>query len=193
MLRVLNTLTKKVEEVQPIQPGLVRMYTCGPTVYRDAHIGNLRTYLMADWIRRVLEAHGLQVQHIKNITDVGHMRQELVESGGDKMILAALEEGRTVQDIAQFYTDRFHQDEARINILPAHVFPAATQHIREMVSMVETLMTNGSAYQAGGNIYFDVAGFSEYGKEYSLNYHASYWKWRFRTVPEISSTRKMPT
>ncbi len=71
MLRILNTLTKKVEEVQPIQPGLVRMYTCGPTVYRDAHIGNLRTYLMADWIRRVLEAHGLQVQHVKNITDVG--------------------------------------------------------------------------------------------------------------------------
>ena len=164
MLSLFNTLTKQVEEVQPIEPGLVRMYTCGPTVYRDAHIGNLRTYLMADWIRRVLEANGLQVQHIKNITDVGHMRQELVESGGDKMILAALEEGKTVQDIAQFYTDRFHQDEARVNILPAHVFPRATQHVPEMLSIVGKLMDNGYAYQAGGNIYFDVAAFNDYGK-----------------------------
>ena len=164
MLRVFNTLSKRVEEIVPLTPGLVRMYTCGPTVYRDAHIGNLRTYMMADWIRRILEARGLEVQHVKNITDVGHMRQELVEAGGDKMILAALEEGKTVQDIAQFYTERFHADEARVNILPAHVYPAATQHIPEMVSIVETLMGNGQAYEAGGNIYFDVGGFADYGK-----------------------------
>ena len=164
MLRIFNTLTKKVEEIQPIEQGLVRIYTCGPTVYRDAHIGNLRTYMMADWIRRVLEANGQQVRHVKNITDVGHMRQELVESGGDKMILAALEEGKTVQDIAQFYAERFHKDEDRVNILPAHVFPWATQHVPEMVSIVDTLMANGHAYQAGGNIYFDVASFEEYGK-----------------------------
>ncbi len=164
MLRVYNTLTKKTEEVEPIEPGRVRMYTCGPTVYRDAHIGNLRTYLMADWIRRVLEANGQQVQHVKNITDVGHMRQELVESGGDKMILAALAEGKSVQDIAQFYAERFYRDEARINILPAHVFPWATQHVPEMLSMVGTLMANGHAYQAGGNIYFDVRKFNDYGK-----------------------------
>ena len=164
MLRIYNTLTKKAEEIQPIEPGLVRMYTCGPTVYRDAHIGNLRTYLMADWIRRVLEANGQRVQHVKNITDVGHMRQELVETGGDKMILAALEEGKTVQDIAQFYADRFHQDEARINILPAHIFPWATQHVPEMVSIVGKLMDRGYAYQAGGNIYFNVGSFTDYGK-----------------------------
>lgn len=164
MLRIFNTLTKRVEEIQPIEQGLVRMYTCGPTVYRDAHIGNLRTYLMADWIRRVLEANGQRVHHVKNITDVGHMRQELVESGGDKMILAALEEGKTVQDIAQFYAERFHKDEDRVNILPAHVFPWATQHVPEMVSIVDTLMAKGHAYQAGGNIYFDVASFEGYGK-----------------------------
>ena len=98
MLRIFNTLTKQIEEIQPIEPGKVRMYTCGPTVYRDAHIGNLRTYLMADWIRRALEIKGIEVHHVKNITDVGHMRQELVEAGGDKMILAALEEGKTTQD-----------------------------------------------------------------------------------------------
>ena len=164
MLRVFNTLTKRIEEVQPLEPGTVGMYTCGPTVYRDAHIGNLRTYLMADWIRRVLEANGHTVNHVKNITDVGHMRQEMVESGGDKMILAALEEGKTVQDIAQFYADRFHRDEARINILSAHTFPWATQHIPEMVAIVEKLMSNGQAYQAGGNIYFNVAAFEDYGK-----------------------------
>ena len=164
MLRIFNTLTKRIEEVQPLEPGVVRMYTCGPTVYRDAHIGNLRTYLMADWIRRVLEATGLKVQHVKNITDVGHMRQELMESGGDKMILAALEEGRTVQDIAQYYADRFHEDEARVNILPAHIFPWATQHVPEMVAIVEKLMANGLAYEAGGNIYFHVGGFGDYGK-----------------------------
>ena len=164
MLRIYNTLTKRIEEIQPIVPGVVHMYTCGPTVYRDAHIGNLRTYLMADWIRRVLEAGGQRVHQVKNITDVGHMRQELVESGGDKMILAALEEGKSVEDIAQFYAERFHTDEARVNILPAHVFPWATNHVPEMVSIVEKLMANGHAYQAGGNIYFDVERFRDYGK-----------------------------
>ena len=97
MFSIHNTLTKKVEEVRPITPGRLTMYTCGPTVYRDAHIGNLRTYMMADWIRRVIEAKGLEVYHVKNITDVGHMRQELVEAGGDKVVLAALAaEGETV-------------------------------------------------------------------------------------------------
>ena len=164
MLRIYNTLSKRVEEIEPAQPGKVRMYTCGPTVYRDAHIGNLRTYLMADWIRRALLHHGQQVEHVKNITDVGHMRQELVETGGDKMLLAALAEGRTVQEIAEMYAGRFHRDEARINILEAAVFPWASQHIPEMVSIVETLLAQGHAYERGGNIYFDVPSFSEYGK-----------------------------
>ena len=164
MLRIYNTLSKRVEEIEPAQAGNVRMYTCGPTVYRDAHIGNLRTYLMADWIRRALLHHGQQVEHVKNITDVGHMRQELVETGGDKMLLAALAEGRTVQEIAEMYAGRFHRDEARINILEAAVFPWASQHIPEMVSIVETLLAKGNAYERGGNIYFDVPSFSEYGK-----------------------------
>ena len=92
MLNLYNTLTRRVEEVKPIEPGVVKMYTCGPTVYRDAHIGNLRSYLMADWIRRSLEAKGLEVKHIKNITDVGHMRQEMLERGDDKVIAAELAE-----------------------------------------------------------------------------------------------------
>ncbi len=164
MLRVYNTLTKNVEEIRSITPGKVSMYTCGPTVYRYAHIGNLRTYLMADWIRRILIADGNEVYHVKNITDVGHMRQELAEAGGDKMIMAALAEGKSLQEIGEFYADVFWQDEERVNILPAHVFPWASHHIPEMLEMVGTLMNNGAAYEAGGNIYFDVNSYPEYGK-----------------------------
>ena len=109
MLKLYNTMTKTNDEIVPIEPGVVKMYTCGPTVYRDAHIGNLRSYLMADWIRRILELQGLQVIHIKNITDVGHMRQEVLEQGEDKVIAAALAEGKTAGEIAEFYTDCFHK------------------------------------------------------------------------------------
>ncbi len=164
MFRIYNTLSKQVEEIEPAEPGVIRMYTCGPTVYRDAHIGNLRTYMMADWIRRALMHHGIEVQHVKNITDVGHMRQELVETGGDKMILAALAEGKTVQEIAQVYAGRFHRDEARLNIMEAQVFPWASEHIPEMLSIVGSLLERGHAYERGGNIYFDVPSFSGYGK-----------------------------
>ena len=164
MLSIYNTLTQRVEEIQPARAKSVSMYTCGPTVYRDAHIGNLRTYLMADWIRRVITASGHEVYHVKNITDVGHMRQELVETGGDKVILAALAEGKTVQDITQYYAQTFHRDEARINIMPAHEFPWATDHIPEMISIVQRLEANGYAYLNGGNVYFDVSKFEGYGK-----------------------------
>ena len=164
MLSIYNTLTKTVEEIRPITPGRVTMYTCGPTVYRYAHIGNLRTYMMADWIRRILEADGNEVYHIKNITDVGHMRQELAEAGGDKMIMAALAEGKSLQEIGEYYAEWFWKDEERTNIKPAHVFPWASHHIPEMLEMVTTLMDKGGAYEAGGNIYFDVNSYPEYGK-----------------------------
>ena len=93
-MRLYNTLSRKTEELQPLEPGVVRMYSCGPTVYRFAHLGNMRTYLMADWIRRALEIQGLRVIQVKNITDVGHMRQEVLEQGEDKMIASALAEGK---------------------------------------------------------------------------------------------------
>ena len=164
MLRILNTLTKRVEEVSTLEPGVARMYTCGPTVYRYAHIGNLRTYLMADCLRRVLECGGYEVVHVKNITDVGHMRMEMLESGGDKVVTAALAEGKTPQEIAQYYTSAFHRDEERLNILPAHHHPRATGHIHEMIAMIERLFEKGYAYQSGGNVYFDVSKFADYGK-----------------------------
>ena len=164
MFRLYNTLTKELEVVKPLQPGSVGMYTCGPTVYRDAHIGNLRSYLMADWIRRALEAQGVEVTHVKNITDVGHMRQEMLERGEDKVIAAAIREGKTPAQIASFYTERFLEDEGKLKISPAHQFPKATDHIPEMLDVVQRLVEKGYAYEVNGNVYFEVSKFHEYGK-----------------------------
>jgi cysteinyl-tRNA synthetase len=164
MLRVYNTLHKRTEEIETLERGVARMYTCGPTVYRYAHIGNLRSYLMADWIKRALTARGLKVIHVKNITDVGHMRQEQLERGGDKVILAALAEGKTPQQIADFYTGAFLQDESKLNILPADHFPRATDHVAEMQDIIQRLLKRGYAYQTGDNIYFSVGKYSGYGQ-----------------------------
>ncbi len=140
------------------------MYTCGPTVYRYAHIGNFRSYLAADWLRRLLEARGYSVTHVKNITDVGHMRQEMLERGDDKVIAAALAEGKSPQQIAEFYTAAFLEDEAKLNILPAHHLPRASETVPEMVEMISALVDKGFAYVAGGNVYFEVSKFQGYGK-----------------------------
>ena len=163
MLKLYDTKTRQVTEVKPLEPGVVKMYTCGPTVYRDAHIGNYRSYLMADWIRRALEYQGIQVTAIKNITDVGHMRQEALEQGDDKVIAAALAEGKTPQEIAQFYTDRFLADEAKLNIEPANTFPKATEHVDEMIEIIERLIQRGHAYEIDGNVYYSVSSFPTYG------------------------------
>ena len=146
MLEIFNTLTKSKDLITPIRLGEIGIYTCGPTVYRYAHIGNMRTYMMADFVRRILEYRGIKVNHVKNITDVGHMRQELLETGGDKMILAALSEGKTIGEIAQYYADQFHKDERLLNILPATNYPWATDHIPEMLTMVEALVDKNRAY-----------------------------------------------
>ena len=161
---IFNTLSRRVEEFVPRTSGIVTMYTCGPTVYRDAHIGNLRSYLMADWIRRALEREGYAVQHVKNITDVGHMRQEVLERGEDKVIAAAISEGKTPMEIAKAYTETFFQDEAKLNIRPSHEFPRATEHVEDMVEMTQRLLDRGHAYQVGGNVYFSVSSFPRYGE-----------------------------
>ena len=145
MLKLYDTMTRAVSLVTPLESDTVKMYTCGPTVYRDAHIGNLRSYLMADWIRRSLELHGVSVTQVKNITDVGHMRQENIERGEDKVVAAALDEGKTPQEIAEKYTARFLEDEAKLNILPASQFPKATDHVRDMMSMTQRLLEKGLA------------------------------------------------
>ena len=133
-LRLRNTLTRQIEPVDPIEPGRVAMYSCGPTVYRYAHVGNLRSYLLADLIRRTLLYHGLQVLHVKNITDVGHLRDERFDRGEDRMLVAAGLESKTPAEIAAAYEAGFHDDEALVNILPAHVFPRATEHVADMLA-----------------------------------------------------------
>src|SRR5437899_3577806 len=154
-LRLRNTMTRQVEPVIPIEPGRVRIYSCGPTVYRYAHVGNLRSYLLADLIRRVLLYHGLDVLHVKNITDVGHLRDERFDRGEDRMLVAAGLESKTPAEIAEAYEAAFHADEAAVNILPAHVFPRATEHIPEMIDLAERLVDTGYAYVSPvGNVYF---------------------------------------
>ena len=189
LLRIYNTLNKKVELFQPRNRRVVQIYTCGPTVYRDAHIGNLRSYLMADWIRRSLTIQGFNVTHVKNITDVGHMRQEQLERGGDKVVLAALAEGKTPKDIADYYTQAFLKDEGKINILPANHFPRATQHIPEIIDIIQGLLIKGYAYEVDKSIYFSVPTFHKYGQ---LSGNVSLDQARTLTLLESDPNKKDP-
>ena len=164
-LRLRNTLTRTVVPVEPLERGRVRMYTCGPTVYRFAHVGNLRSNLLADLIRRVLLYHGLEVVHVKNITDVGHLREDEFDRGEDRMLVSAGLEHKTTAEIADAYESAFHADEALVNILPAHVFPRATEHIDDMVELAEELEDRGLAYASEArNVYYAVASFPGYGR-----------------------------
>lgn len=167
MLKLYNTLTKKKEEFSPIHKGKVSIYTCGPTVYDYIHIGNLRSFVTADILRRYLEYSGYEVRHIKNITDVGHLTQDDIaqaDTGEDKIAKKALAEKKTPEEIAKFYSKAFHRDEDAMNILRAHYFPKATAHIPQMIKMIETLIEKNNAYEKNGNVFFDVTSFPDYGK-----------------------------
>jgi cysteinyl-tRNA synthetase len=158
-------MTRSLQPIEPMDGHRVRMYTCGPTVYRYAHVGNLRSYLLADLIRRAILYHGTPVLHVKNITDVGHLRDDQFDRGEDRMLVQAGLESRSSAEIADAYEAAFHADEARVNILPAHVFPRATEHIAEMVALAEALEDAGHAYAtAVGNVYYAVASFDGYGR-----------------------------
>ena len=160
-----NTLTRQKEKFVPIDPGQVKMYTCGPTVYRDIHIGNLRTYIMADLVRRVLEYNGYSVKKIQNITDVGHMRRnEENQEAFDPVIKSALERGKSPLEITSSYTDQFLQDSRRLNIVDADLYPKASDHIPQIIQIVKDLLAKGIAYDTGENIYFNVGQFAAYGR-----------------------------
>ncbi|HTG40290.1 MAG TPA: cysteine--tRNA ligase [Methylomirabilota bacterium] len=164
-IRLRNTLTRTDEPLEPGPSGRIAMYSCGPTVYRYAHVGNLRTFLLPDLIRRTLLYHGIEVVHVQNITDVGHMRDERFDRGEDRMLVAAGLENKTPAEIADAYETAFHADEALVNILPAHVFPRATEHIPEMIELAERLVDASYAYVSDhGNIYYSVASFPDYGR-----------------------------
>ena len=166
MLFLHNTLTKKKESFESIHTGKVGIYTCGPTVYGNVHIGNLRSYLTADLLRRVLECLGYEVRHIKNITDVGHLTADDVaqgDTGEDKIEKKARAEKKTPEEIARFYEEYFREAERKMNILPAHAFPRATAHIPDMIRLIETLLDKGFAYEKNGNVFLDVTSFKSYG------------------------------
>ena len=164
MLELTNTLGRVKEPVRPHAPGLVRMYTCGPTVYRYAHIGNLRTFLLADLVRRALEADGLEVRQVQNITDVGHLTNERFDRGEDRMLVSARLEDKTPAEIADYYTGAFLEDAASLNLQPAHAYPRASEYVPQMIDLVARLLEGGHAYQVEGNVYFAVESFPGYGR-----------------------------
>ncbi len=167
MITFYNTLSKKKEEFHPLYAGKVGMYVCGPTVYGYIHIGNIRAYVFADTARRVLEDAGYEVRFIKNITDVGHLTADDInqgDSGEDKIEKKAREEKKTPAEIALFFENYFHQTEKAMNILPAHYFPRATAHIKQMIKLIEDLIAKGHAYEKNGNVFLDVTTFPDYGK-----------------------------
>lgn len=163
MLRIYNTLTHSEQDFTPIKAGEVGLYTCGPTVYGRAHVGNLRMYVFEDVLKRALTTLGFKVKHVMNITDVGHLVGD-GDAGEDKVESAATRLGRTAWDIAKDYEVMFVEDTAKMNILPPDVMPRATAHIKEQIEMVELLEKQGFTYTTSDGVYFDVAKFEKYGE-----------------------------
>lgn len=163
MIKFFNRLSKQKQEFSPHTPGVVRMYSCGPTVYSYQHIGNMRAYVFMDLIRRVLQYNGMSVEGVMNITDVGHLTSD-EDQGEDKMVLASQREKKSPWEIAKFYTDLFFEDLKKLNVqTPEHVCKA-TDHIADMIEYVEKLQQMGFAYETSKGIYFDVQKFDGYGQ-----------------------------
>ena len=160
-MKLFNTLTRNVEEFKPNVEGKVNMYTCVPTLYHFAHIGNLRSYIMEDVLEKTLRYAGYDVKRVMNITDVGHLSSD-ADTGEDKMLKGAKRENKTVMDIAKFYTDAFFADCAKLNIKTPDVVEPATNCIDSFIEMIEKLLEKGYAYQAGENIYFDTSKLQNY-------------------------------
>ena len=160
-MKLYNTLSRKLEDFSSYEDGVIRMYTCGPTVYHYAHIGNLRTYIMEDVLEKSFKFLGYDVKRVMNITDVGHLANDS-DDGDDKMLLGAKREHKSVMDIAKFYTDAFFDDCAALNIRKPDVVVPATSMILEYINMIEILLNKGYAYKSGDNIYFDTSKVSDY-------------------------------
>ncbi len=162
-MKVYNTLDREKEDFIPLQGNLVRMYSCGPTVYSYAHIGNMRTYIFMDLLRRSLRFCGFKVKGVMNITDVGHLLSD-GDEGEDKMQKAARKEGKTPWEIAAFYTEAFFKDIDALNVGRPEIIAKATDHIPEMIAFVQGLLEKGYAYEISDGIYFDIGKFPGYGK-----------------------------
>ena len=160
-LQLYNTLTREKEEFKPLEGNTVRMYSCGPTVYSYAHIGNFRAYVFMDTLRRVLQYNGYNLKHVMNITDVGHLESD-ADEGEDKMEKAARKENKNPYEIAKYYSDIFFRDMERLNIQTPEIIAKATDHIQEMLEFVEGLVKNGYAYETSRGIYFDISKLDKY-------------------------------
>jgi cysteinyl-tRNA synthetase len=162
-LALYDTASRKKTPFAPLRPGRAGIYTCGPTVYRFAHIGNLRTYLLTDLLVRALRFEGISTRAVQNITDMGHMHEEALDRVEDKVIAAARAAGKTAREIAEFFTEAFFRDCARMNFLPADVYPRASAHVPEMIAIARELEGKGAAYREGDYVYFDVTRAEGYG------------------------------
>lgn len=160
-MRIYNTLTRKIEEFIPNNEGIVKMYTCGPTVYHFAHIGNLRTYICEDVLEKYLKYLGYKVERVMNITDVGHLTGDS-DDGTDKMVNSAKHEHKSVLDIAKFYTEKFFVDAEKVNIRRPDVIVPATSMIENYIKIISKLIDTGYAYFSGGNVYFDTSKLNNY-------------------------------
>ena len=167
-LRLYNTMGHKMEEFKPIHEGFVGFYWCGPTVYNYAHIGNLRAYVFLDTLDRTLSYLGYDIKHVMNITDVGHLTGD-GDDGEDKMLKTAEERHQSVLEIAKFYTDAFINDIDALNIRHPDVICKATEHINEMIELIKKIEANGHTYLSGGNLYYDISTYPDYGKLANLN------------------------
>lgn len=167
-MKIYNTLSRQKEEFKPLEGNEVRIYSCGPTVYNYAHIGNLRTYIFMDTLRRVLRLNGYKLKHVMNITDVGHLVSD-ADEGEDKMAKAAKAQQKTPEEIAEYYTNVFFDDIKSLNIETPEIVVKATEHIRSMIEFVVSLVEKGYAYETSDGIYFDIEKFPEYGKLSRIN------------------------
>ena len=168
-MKLYNTLTRSIDEFIPYEEGKIKMYTCGPTVYHFAHIGNLRTYIMEDVLEKSFKFLGFKVDRVMNITDVGHLSSD-ADTGEDKMLKGAKRENKSVMDIAKFYTDAFFRDCKKLNIDKPSVVVPATSLIDSYIEMIKVLLDKGFAYKSGDNIYFDTSRLDDY---YVLTNHSS--------------------
>ena len=162
-MKIFNTMSRKIEEFVPEKDGKASMYCCGPTVYNYAHIGNLRTFIFEDLLRRTLAEDGYKVTHCMNITDVGHLTGD-GDDGEDKLGKRSKETGMSVWDIASFYTEAFFNDTKALNIMRPQIVCKATDHIKEMIALIQKLEERGHTYIAGGNVYFSIDTIDDYGK-----------------------------
>ncbi len=164
-IRLHNSLSRRLDELRPLTPGKVTMYHCGPTVYSSPHIGNFRSFLFADVLRRFVEDQGYEVTQVMNVTDVGHLTNDDIESGEDKMEAASKKTGKTAWDIAKQYEDEFHECQRLLHVRLPHHMPRATDFIAQMGVIIDDLLQKGIAYQVdNGDVYFEIAKFPEYGK-----------------------------